>query len=347
MALSGNAGMSPWDCRQLANRVAKSPELDQAGFLICNDVSEKSWGPCFSNIANLIALTFEEQGSAGILIAINKLPASPPAGAGANRFGHTIDPDLDPARTPPPQETHEAVFRPGHATALAAFASLLSMHAHASLRYLDLKGLVVGLTRSLTAAIDAKDAYTYGHSERVARVAVELARELELQDDEIRDAYLAGLLHDVGKIGICEAVLSKRGPLDSTEMDHMKQHVVIGCTILADLHAIRHLIPGVRSHHERYDGRGYPDGLKGDEIPLLARILAVADAYDAMNTSRPYRSGMQPERIEEILRSGAGSQWDTRVVDAYFRCREKVIAVRQKGVGESLRQALSCAVRPA
>src|SRR5262249_14052268 len=212
-------------------------------------------------------------------------------------------------------------------------------------RYQDLKELLVGLTRSLTAAIDAKDSYTFGHSERVARVAVELGRELGLQDEELSDIYLAGLLHDIGKIGVRDAVLTKREHLTPDEFEHVKQHVTIGYKILADLRPIRNLLPGVLYHHERYDGTGYPDGLVGEAIPFLARILAVADAYDAMSTMRPYRAAMAIQKVEEILMTGAGTQWDRQVVDAFLRCRDRVHAVRQRGVGESLCQALDGALR--
>src|SRR5262249_51571272 len=156
-------------------------------------------------------------------------------------------------------------------------------------------------------AIDAKDSYTYGHSERVARIAVELGRELGLRDDELSDIYLTGLLHDIGKIGIRDSVLCKRDKLTDEEFEHIKEHVKIGYRILADLRAIAHLLPGVLYHHERIDGGGYPEGLAGNAIPFLARILAVADSYDAMSTSRPYRAAMPPARVEAIIREGAGS----------------------------------------
>ena len=121
--------------------------------------------------------------------------------------------------------------------------------------------------------------------------------------------------------------------------------MTIGYTILSDLRQIRNLLPGVLYHHERCDGRGYPDGLVGDAIPLLARILAVADAYDAMSASRPYRAAMPCRRVEEILAEGAGTQWDRRVVEAFVRCRQKVHAIRQRGVGDSLRLAIDGALR--
>jgi HD-GYP domain-containing protein (c-di-GMP phosphodiesterase class II) len=228
---------------------------------------------------------------------------------------------------------------------LLPFASLVGLHVRATQSFLYIKDILIGLTRALTAAIDAKDAYTYGHSERVARAAVELGRELGLQEAEQNDIYLAGLLHDIGKIGVRDAILSKREPLTDEELAQIRQHPVIGHRILADLHAIAHLLPGVLYHHEQYDGGGYPEGLKQDAIPFLARILAVADSFDAMNTSRPYRAAMPPERVDQILRAGAGSQWDPRVIDAYFRCRDRLVAIRQRGLGASLGAALDGALR--
>src|SRR5207245_11203562 len=133
------------------------------------------------------------------------------------------------------------------------------------------------------------------------------------------DIYLAGLLHDVGKIGIKDAILGKPGALTPEEFEHIKQHVTIGYKILSDLRPIRNLLPGVLYHHERYDGTGYPDGLAGEASPLLARILAVADGYDAMSHPRPYRDAMPYRRVEEILSEGAGIQWEKKVVTAFFR----------------------------
>src|SRR5262249_15384550 len=119
----------------------------------------------------------------------------------------------------------------------------------------------------------------------------------------------------------------------------------IGYKILADLQPLRNLLPGVKYHHERIDGKGYPEGLAGEAIPFLARILAVADAFDAMSTSRPYRPGMVPEKVEENPTQGAGVQWDQRVVEAFLRCQPKIHSIRQRGVGESLRHALDDALR--
>jgi len=202
--------------------------------------------------------------------------------------------------------------------------------------YADLKELLFGIIRALTAAIDAKDPYTSGHSERVARIAVRLAEELGMPSPKRSDLYLAGLLHDVGKIGIDDGVLKKTGPLTPEEYRRIQAHVEIGVTILKDLKKLHHIIPGVRHHHESLDGTGYPDRLAGEDIPFEARILAVADSFDAMSSNRPYRKRLSLTQIDTILQQGRSVQWDPAVIDALFACRNDLEAIRQKGLGESL-----------
>jgi HD-GYP domain-containing protein (c-di-GMP phosphodiesterase class II) len=316
--VQGESCLSCWEWRQLATYVAQSPDLQTSGLLLCNQVAATSWGARFPHVSNLLALPVSDQGPLGWVIAINKKAAAC-------------------SRVIP--------FRRSDAALLTPFLGLLDLHVRSSARYRDVQELLVGLARSLTAAIDAKDSYTYGHSERVARIAVELGRQLGLQEEELSDVFLAGLLHDIGKIGIRDAVLSKTDPLTPEEFEHIKQHVTIGYTILQDLRPISHLLPGVRNHHERYDGKGYPDGLKGEAIPLLARILAVADSFDAMTTNRPYRDSMPVQRVEQILTDGMGTQWDKRVVEAFQACRAKIHGIRQRGVGESLRHAIHDVLR--
>ena len=193
------------------------------------------------------------------------------------------------------------------------------------------------MIRALTSAIDAKDPYTSGHSERVARIAVRIGQEMGMTPHEQGDLYLMGLLHDVGKIGVEDVVLLKKpGKLTTDEYRQIQAHVRIGVHILSDLTKLHHLLPGVAYHHESVDGSGYPAGLRGEAIPLPARILAVADAYDAMSSSRPYRRGMPPAQIDQQLRSGVGTQWDARVIAALFSCRADLERIRQKGLGESV-----------
>lgn len=215
-------------------------------------------------------------------------------------------------------------------------ASLIATQYANARIYADLKGLLFGIIRGLTAAIDAKDPYTSGHSERVARIAARLGEELGMSPAQRSDLYLTGLLHDVGKIGIDDHVLKKNGPLTPEEFRQIQSHVEIGVTILKDLKKLSHILPGVKHHHESLNGTGYPDNLSGDDIPLEARILAVADAYDAMSSNRPYRKRLSPAQIEQILEAGRNVQWDPDVIDALFACRADVEAIRQKGLGESL-----------
>ena len=215
-------------------------------------------------------------------------------------------------------------------------ASLIATQQANSRIYADLKGLLFGVIRGLTAAIDAKDPYTSGHSERVARIAARLGQEMDMSPFQRSDLYLTGLLHDVGKIGIDDQVLKKQGPLTRDEYRQIQAHVEIGVKILKDLKKLNHILPGVRHHHESVDGTGYPDGLAGTEIPLEARILAVADAFDAMSSNRPYRKRLNLAQIDKILQDGRNTQWDADVVDALFACRSDIDAIRQKGLGESL-----------
>jgi putative nucleotidyltransferase with HDIG domain len=223
-------------------------------------------------------------------------------------------------------------------------ASLIETQLANAKIYGDLKELLFGVIRALTAAIDAKDPYTSGHSERVARIAVRLAEELRMPPSKRSDLYVAGLLHDVGKIGIEDDVLKKGGPLTQDEFRKIQSHVEIGVTILKDLKKLHHILPGVRHHHESFDGNGYPDRLAGESIPLEARILAVADSFDAMSSNRPYRRRLSLMQIDEIFRKGRGYQWDPAVVDALFACRSDVEAIRQKGLGESLIGAVDVAL---
>jgi putative nucleotidyltransferase with HDIG domain len=215
-------------------------------------------------------------------------------------------------------------------------ASLIATQSSNARIYAELKELLFGIIRALTAAIDAKDPYTSGHSERVARIAVRLAEELGMPPQKRSDLYLAGLLHDIGKIGIDDLVLKKCGPLTPDEYRSIQAHVEIGVTILKDLKKLHHILPGVRHHHESLDGSGYPDHLSGEQIPLEARILAVADSFDAMSSNRPYRKRLTPMQIDDIFHKGRGTQWDPNVVDALFSCRMDLEAIRQKGLGESL-----------
>ena len=207
-----------------------------------------------------------------------------------------------------------------------------------------LKETLFGIVRCLSTAIDAKDPYTCGHSERVARIAVRLGEEMGLGRGETSDLYLAGLLHDLGKIGIRDAVLCKEGPLTPDETIHIREHPVTGERIINNVTRLAYLCPAIRGHHERFDGGGYPDGLAGESIPLMARVLAVADSCDAMMSARRYRGALSEAKIEEIFRQGAGTQWDPRIVRHFLECRHELFAVIQRGLGQSVYYAVERAV---
>ena len=165
---------------------------------------------------------------------------------------------------------------------------------------------------SLANAIDAKDRYTRGHSNRVASISKMIAGRAGFNKEECRLIYYAALLHDVGKIGVPDDIIHKEGKLTDEEFEHIKQHPVLGYQILSSIRQSPQLSVGAHYHHERYDGKGYPEGLKGEEIPDMARIIAVADAYDAMTSTRSYRKELSEEKTKDELRKGMGTQFDPR-----------------------------------
>jgi putative nucleotidyltransferase with HDIG domain len=172
---------------------------------------------------------------------------------------------------------------------------------------------------ALAIAIDAKDPYTRGHSVRVARYAAATAEELGLEPQETETILHAGLLHDIGKIGVSELILHKPAVLNVAEWEAIRDHPITGAKILGPIPSLRKVTPMVRHHHEHYDGTGYPQGISREKIPLGARILAVADAFEAMTSHRPYRRAMYPAQATGILKRGMDKQWDAQVVRAFLR----------------------------
>jgi HD-GYP domain-containing protein (c-di-GMP phosphodiesterase class II) len=175
---------------------------------------------------------------------------------------------------------------------------------------------------ALAAALDARDSETGGHSSRVTVYTMDMARELGIEERsaEWLDIERASLLHDVGKIGVSDAILNKPGPLTSEEWQQMRKHPAIGYDMLKDVKFLSTAAEIVYAHHERFDGKGYPTGLKGEDVPLGARIFAVADAFDAMTSNRPYRRALSVDKAQEEILGNSGSQFDPQVVEAFLRC---------------------------
>jgi len=182
--------------------------------------------------------------------------------------------------------------------------------------YTKMRKMYLETIRALAAAIDAKDPYTKGHSERVTQTSVALARELNLSEREIENIEYAALLHDIGKIGIADNILGKDSSLTNKEFDKIKEHTVMGAKIIEPIDSLKNSYEAIYHHHERYDGKGYPDGIKEKDIPLSARIIAVADAYDAMGSDRPYRKKLSQDKIMKELTEQSGKQFDPEVVKA-------------------------------
>lgn len=219
-------------------------------------------------------------------------------------------------------------FGTWEASLLSTAATLLASHASNLDLVREKEQLLVNTVRSLVTALDSKDTYTRGHSERVALFSKRIAETLGYDAVAAEKLYLSGLLHDVGKIGVSDAVLRKPDKLTAEEFDEIKRHPDEGWSILRDLEQMRYVLPGVLHHHEQVNGSGYPDGLAGEAIPLDARIMAVADAYDAMTSDRAYRAGMPHEKAMSIIADGAGKQWDADVVAAFSSVVDDIVAIR-------------------
>ncbi|MDY6911145.1 MAG: HD-GYP domain-containing protein, partial [Chloroflexota bacterium] len=189
----------------------------------------------------------------------------------------------------------------------------------------ELAETYIELARTLIKFLESRDSYTRGHSDRVAELAKLTARELGLSADETVPLERAALFHDIGKVAIADDILRKPHDLHPAEMEQVQRHVEYGIDILSNLTFLNDSLPLIESHHERYDGTGYPRGLAGEDIPLGARIIAVIDAFDAITSERPYRPASSRTEAIEILRNGAGTQWCPKVVDTFLHVLEKTL----------------------
>lgn len=201
---------------------------------------------------------------------------------------------------------------------LSALANQVAVAIENANLYQELKDAFYGTAQALAETIEKRDPYTGGHTKRVMNYSLAIGRMLGLSRAGLENLKLSAILHDIGKIGVRDSVLLKESRLNSAELEAMNMHPKYGSDILSHVKQLKDVIPGMRGHHEKYDGTGYPDGLKNGEIPFAARIIAVADTFDAMTTDRPYRKALSAESAFEELRKFAGRQFDPAVVEAFF-----------------------------
>ncbi|MBI1248078.1 HD domain-containing protein [bacterium] len=293
------AGECPADAKMLSHIVRQfSLNEKRAAFVANQRITERGDWP-FPEIRQIIAVPLVEgENIFGWLFAIN--------------------------------HTEEKGFGTVEASLLSSVGTILGIHSGNIELYRRQSEFVTSVVRALTSAIDAKDPYTCGHSDRVARLSVRLAQQMGMDTETLNLLYMAGLLHDVGKIGIDDSVLRKPGRLTDEEYEHIKLHPELGCNILSGLKQLEDVLPVVLHHHEQWDGKGYPHKLAGESIPVLARVTAVADAYDAMTSDRPYRKGMPQERVAQIFREGSGTQWDPQVIKAFFEAHDDIQTIMQE-----------------
>jgi len=289
-------GSLPFDESGIARLIARYEVNDWTRPFVRNRINGSLLGADYPRLCNMVIVPICE---------------------GPRRFGWIVSCNL----------SQNAEYGTVEASLLNSVATILGTHMRNIELYEQHGELMLSFVRSLVSTLDAKDPYTRGHSERVALIARRIGEHLELPPDDLNDIYLSGLLHDVGKVGVDDRILRKPSSLSADELSEIAQHPMIGYSILQGIKNLKRIIPGVRSHHEKYDGTGYPDGLREEEIPLMARVLSVADSYDAMASDRPYRAGMPLEEIENTFHRGAGQQWDRKIIDSYFAVREDIQAI--------------------
>lgn len=217
----------------------------------------------------------------------------------------------------------EGQFGEADVLLLSALAAQVAVAIQNSRVFDELKDTFYAVVKSLAETIEKRDIYTGGHTSRVMRYSLAIGLSLNMSESNMRELELAAILHDIGKVGVRDEVLLKKGTLTTEEFDSIKMHTHYGADILQHIKQLESIVPGVKYHHEKFDGTGYPEGLSGEDIPLAARIIAVADCFDAMVTDRPYRKGRNYEEAFAELQRCAGSQFDGRVVSAFFEAYNK------------------------
>lgn len=313
----GNQDLNLNECQKIVTQFQEQARIQPVvhNLLFHNQKIEQS------NLTGTFALVPVAKGNfiAGWLLAINKEEVQTPSESSSSYS----------------TSYSECEFGTFEVGLMAASGILIANHARNAQLFADQESLTIGVIRSLINSVDAKDPYTCGHSDRVALMAKRLAKQYGLDEEKCEQIYMTGLLHDVGKIGIPDDVLLKPGRLTDEEFDIIKQHPEIGYNILKHLKPLEYTLPGVLHHHERYDGKGYPHQLAGEDIPLDGRILAVVDAYDAMTSSRPYRKAMPFEKAESILLENAGTQWDAKLIKCFFAALDDIHDICSRTVEET------------
>lgn len=281
-------GREEWLRLDLGKQIAEEALRRKRGFIINDLTHHPQWGEAAKifGVFNIVVVPFNPGGHAqGALVAWN---------------------------------SKRGEFTSGDLKLLSTIAAQTAGVLESAFLYQRLQETFRGVIRAMAVAVDAKSRWTAGHSIRVTRYAVELAHAIGLTESEVEKVNISGLLHDLGKIGIPDAILDKPGKLTDEEWEIMKRHPIIGYEMLKDIWQFRgSILDGVLYHHERIDGKGYPFGLRGEEIPFTGRLLAVADGFDAMTSERPYRAGMPKEKALEVLTECAGTQWDKELVKAF------------------------------
>lgn len=300
---------------QLDRWIERLREAGRTSPILLDRSSDEEWLLDFPSIRNcMITVVSKGERVYGWLIAVNKIPPSEEVRGDGNVY----------------EELNRRRFGTFEAGLLTTAANMLASQASNSELFAAQEELTKGLVLAIINAIDAKDCYTAGHSERVASFGYAIASRMRLPEKECDRIHMAGLLHDVGKIGIPDSILKKPDKLTDEEFQFIKAHPVIGYTILKHLNSIDYVLPGVLYHHEAFNGSGYPQGLQGENIPLMARILAVSDAFDAMTSTRAYRKALSLEQATGILRKESSVTWDPDIVRILFDCiQEGIIAPGQ------------------
>jgi len=298
VVVDGDADLGPVEIKQLALGKLAPQIAQQHGTIVANQFVWRSSPELGRRVRNLTAAPLVGEEPLGMLLAINK------------NAGEFDSADLK---------------------LIGSIANQSAVFMANSMLYADLEDLLMGVLHALTASIDAKDPYTCGHSNRVAIISRRLAEECGLAPEKVQQIYLTGLLHDIGKIGVPESTLRKPGRLTDEEYESIKKHPGIGAKILGGIRQLDDAIPGILSHHERLDGKGYPQGLRGDQVPQDARIIGLADCFDAMTSDRIYRKAMPLETVLEEIRTCAGTQFDAEIA-------RKFLSLDLEGFLEELRQ---------